>query len=116
MTRFRIGNDLQLKVAAMLGAGALAVSQSDRDLADPKLWALAMAAGAAALVTLLRPPGSPSTSQVSLPPAAPKTPPALRRRGRVTTPPPTPLTEPVVSTPAPPKRAAGQIPEVIGRG
>lgn len=58
MTHFRPSNDVQLKTAALLGAGALAISQSDRDIADPKLWALAVAAGAAALVALLRPPSA----------------------------------------------------------
>lgn len=52
-------NDTQLKFAVVLGAAALAISQSDRDLTDLKLWALALAAGAAALVALLRPPGQP---------------------------------------------------------
>lgn len=56
--RFRPSNDAQLKTAAVLGAGMLAISQSDRDFMDPKLWALAIAAGCAALVTLLRPPGA----------------------------------------------------------
>lgn len=63
MPRLRMGNDTQLKIAAMLGAGALAISQSDRDFLDPKLWALAIAAGCAALVTLLRPPGDASTRE-----------------------------------------------------
>lgn len=58
MDRFRPSNDTQLKCAAALGAAALAISQSDRDVLDPKLWALAIAAGAAALVALLRPPGT----------------------------------------------------------
>jgi hypothetical protein len=54
------GNDLTLLCAAALGAAALAISQSDKDILDPKLWALATAAGAAALVTLLRPPTPPT--------------------------------------------------------
>lgn len=64
MGRFRMGNDTQLKLAALVGAAALAISQSDRDVLDPKLWALAIAAGAAALVTLLRPPGDPPRNQI----------------------------------------------------
>ena len=53
-------NDVQLKWAAFIGAAALAISQSDRPVEDPKLWALAIAAGAAALVALLRPPSGPN--------------------------------------------------------
>lgn len=54
-------HDLPLLLLVFVGAGALAVSQSDRDILDPKLWALAIAAGSAAAVALLRPPtgGSP---------------------------------------------------------
>lgn len=66
------GNDVQLKIAVMIGAAALAISQSDRDITDPKLWCLAIAAGAAALVALLRPPGiaSPNQQQEWQPPQA----------------------------------------------
>lgn len=65
---FRPSNDTQLKFLAFLGAAALAVSQSDRAIADPKLWALALAAGAAAVVALLRPPAAPQ-QQERQPPA-----------------------------------------------
>lgn len=58
MGRFRLSNDSQLKLAAVLGAGALAISQSDRPIDDPKLWALAVGVSMAALATLLRPPSS----------------------------------------------------------
>jgi hypothetical protein len=64
----RLSNDSQLKLFAGLGAAALAISQSDRDITDPKMWALALAAASAALVTLLRPPGMASPH----PPEPPK--------------------------------------------
>ncbi len=107
-------------VIALVFAGGFCgiVAGADPTIVPPivKLGCGATAAGIGGVLALMRPPSMPIAGNRPLPPAAPKTPPALRRRGRVTTPPPTPLTEPVVSTPAPPKRAAGQIPEVIGRG
>ncbi len=63
MARFRLSNDTQLKFAVVLGGAALAISQSDRDISDPKMWALAVAAGMAPLVALLRPPGMASPNQ-----------------------------------------------------
>lgn len=48
-----------LMVLVFAGAASLAISQSDRDLMDAKLWALAIAAGSAAVVALLRPPSGP---------------------------------------------------------
>lgn len=42
---------------AFIGGAALVISQSDKPIDDPKLWALAISGGCVALAPMLRPPG-----------------------------------------------------------
>lgn len=50
---------LIVRWVAFIGGAAVVIGNSERSIDDPKLWALAISGGCAALAVLLRPPGIP---------------------------------------------------------
>lgn len=48
-----------IRWVSFVGGAAVVIGNSDKPIDDPKLWALAIGAGCAALALLLRSPGIP---------------------------------------------------------